>query len=243
MSTRRIASALLVAAVAGTSANAAETAISIGFVAGGFETTVDIGFDQLVKTETGYSFSGGGWEWYDTTLGDLLGGVDSLDMNIKTDATRAGSPQTVTLDFSFSAGFMNSSFTVNANPLVFSPITNVVGVASAALTVQDRFNDGVTVSPNGAGAYSALYNGGTVFDDLFTGGVVTGAGGTSANDVTNGGSYSFVAASVSDISAKWDFTISAFDSATGTSVFTVVPTPASAALLGLGGLVATRRRR
>ncbi|MFT5424688.1 MAG: hypothetical protein ACI89L_002485 [Phycisphaerales bacterium] len=243
MNNCRIASVLLVAAIAGTSANAAETAISIGFGAGDFQTTVDIGFDQLVKTETGYSFNGGGWEWYDTALGDLLGGIDSLNMNIKTDATRAGSPQTVTLDFSFSAGFMNSSFTVNANPLVFSPITSVVGVASAALTVQDRFNDGVTVSPNGAGAYSALYNGGAVFGDLFTGGVITGAGGTSANDVTNSGSYSFVAASVSDISAKWDFTISAFDSATGTSVFTVVPTPASAALLGLGGLVATRRRR
>jgi len=243
MSNRRIVSALVVAAVAGTSANAAETAISIGFAAGSIQDTIDIGFDQLVKTDTGYSFNGGGWEWYDTVLGDLLGGVESLNMNIKTDATRAGSPQTVTLDFSFSAGFMNSSFTVNASPLVFSPITSVVGVASAALTVQDRFNDGVTVSPNGAGAYSALYNGGTVFDDLFTGGVVTCAGGTSVNDATNGGSYSFVAASVSDISAKWDFTISAFDSATGTSVFTVVPTPASAALLGLGGLVATRRRR
>lgn len=244
MSNRHIASAVIIAAAAGASANAAETAITIAFAAGSTQETIEIGFDQLVQTETGYAYNGGGWQWDQGSADeDLIGRIDSLNFNINTDATRAGGAQTVTLDFSFSAGFMNSSFTVNASPLVFSPITSVVGVASAALTVQDRFNDGVTVSPNGAGAYSALYNGGSVFDDLFTGGIATGSGGTSANDVTNSGSYSFVAASVSDISAKWDFTISAFDSATGTSVFTVVPTPASAALLGLGGLVATRRRR
>ena len=238
----RVIATAAIAALAG-QASAAETAISIGFAAGSFQTSIDIGFDQLTKTADGYAFTGGGWEWYDNSgLGDLLGGVDSLNMSIKTDATRSGGAQTVTLDFSFAAGFMNSSFTVNANPLVFSPIANVTGVASAALTVQDRFNDGATITPNGAGAYSAIYDGSNTFADLFSSGV-SSTGGASFSDQTNGGASSPVAPSVSEISAKWDFTISAFDAATGTSVFTVVPSPASAALLGLGGLVATRRRR
>ncbi|RMH12358.1 MAG: PEP-CTERM sorting domain-containing protein, partial [Planctomycetota bacterium] len=34
-----------------------------------------------------------------------------------------------------------------------------------------------------------------------------------------------------------------FDVASGTSVFTVIPSPASLALLGLGGLAIRRRRR
>ena len=49
---------------------------------------------------------------------------------------------------------------------------------------------------------------------------------------------------VSDISSRFSFTLSANDIASGTSIFTVViPSPGSAALLGLGGLVAIRRRR
>ena len=57
------------------------------------------------------------------------------------------------------------------------------------------------------------------------------------------GSFQPTGIDVTSISASWDFTLSAFDSATGTSTFTIVPAPASAALLGLGGLAAARRRR
>ncbi|MFG0304798.1 MAG: VPLPA-CTERM sorting domain-containing protein [Phycisphaerales bacterium JB040] len=241
----RVIATAVVAALAG-SATAAETALSISFAAGNTTQSIDIGFDQLIQTEDGYMFDsnaftgGAGWLTSDE-MGETFG-VESLTMSIQTDATRSGGAQTVTLDFSFAAGFMNSSFTVNASPLVFSPISSVVGVASAALTVQDRFNDGASLTPNSGGMYSAIYNGSNTFADLFPGGLAT-SGGASFNDVTNSGAYAPVAPSVSEISAKWDFTISAFDGVTGTSVFTVVPTPASAALLGLGGLVATRRRR
>jgi hypothetical protein len=45
------------------------------------------------------------------------------------------------------------------------------------------------------------------------------------------------------MSAQFSFMLSAFDAASGTSNYQIVPAPGALALLGLGGLAATRRRR
>jgi MYXO-CTERM domain-containing protein len=45
------------------------------------------------------------------------------------------------------------------------------------------------------------------------------------------------------MSARYRFSLTANDEASGTSSFEIVPAPGAIALLGMGGLLAARRRR
>ncbi len=159
----------------------------------------------------------------------------------------------VTANFNVSSGLTNTTFTINSSFLSFPTIPGAVGVASAFIGVTDSASGlgsgTVTLAglqPGGT-AFSARYNGNTqTFVNLITGGTV---------GVTPGGSVSFVGAnpafpnyeplgsSASDMQSQFRFTLSAFDRAAGTSTFEIIPAPGAAALLGLGGLLAARRRR
>lgn len=123
-----------------------------------------------------------------------------------------------------------------------TPYGGASGFASTAYTLTDADGTGATLDAPG---YGATYNGS---DSFFTGSLpsdlTTGAFGSTDLTVNDPADFSnrFIGP-VSSITANGGFILSGDDAASINTQFFVVPSPASAALIGLGGLVATRRRR
>jgi len=163
----------------------------------------------------------------------------------------------VSSSFNVSAGPANTPFTVNSALLSFSTIPIAYGTASAAVSVTDSATFGdvgsftFTGQQPGGNSFAARYNGpiagpNTTFVNLLPGFAGSGIGGFT--QTASGANPSFpapdaVAGSPSDMHSQFKFALSRFDRASGTSTFEIVPAPGSAALLGLGGLIAGRRRR
>lgn len=195
------------------------------------------------------NFEDGRWEgstWtYELNQSMDLDGVGLIE---SISATMGGGDravgQTVTLNFNVAAGAANTVFQVTSAQFGAAYPT-AMGRASAGVSVTDTLGNGATLSAVGGSSYTAYYNAfGSTFASLLNGPVVAGAfsTATASAEFPGGGLFGPVAGSVSDIGAEWTFAVSAFDIASGTSVFTVVPAPASLALLGLGGLAMRRRR-
>ncbi len=169
----------------------------------------------------------------------------------------------VVLNFLVSSGGAAANFTVTSANLSFASIGNAEGRASAELTVTDFGGDGATMTGNfpNNDTYRAFYNDpgnvsatGTTFATL-TPGIVSSpfSGATSSEgfpDNTGGFSTTNEAGGaispVSSMSAQWKFSVSQFDSASGTSVFVIqaVPEPGSMliSVLGMALLGLIRRR-
>ena len=163
----------------------------------------------------------------------------------------------VLLNFSLTGSSSPTHVTVSSTTLTFAPLTNPTAFATAAVTVTDTDSslDGATVTGllTGTKAYEASYGNGTSlvpFADLVS--PVTAATDSSNTSLerypTTGGVTIFD--TVSSIQSKFDFNLSANDSASGTSRFNVtesvpVPEPSSVVLAGMGliGLAAVRRHR
>jgi len=186
-----------------------------------------------------------GYDHYDWTMsiataihgpgGELLGRINSAHIEVDSDPF-------VLANFNVTAGSLNTTFNVSSSNLVVAP-SSYTGQASAQVTLTDNDGDGalLAVSTNPAGMYRAMYNGPTVFANLLSAPVV--AASFSSNVANSNIGPAPIVGVINDISAQFDFTLSANDTATGTSNFTIVPAPGSIALLGLSGLAAIRRRR
>ncbi|MBY0313417.1 MAG: hypothetical protein K2W85_15225 [Phycisphaerales bacterium] len=159
----------------------------------------------------------------------------------------------VTANFNVSSGPVNTTFTVNSAFLSFPTIPGAVAKASAFIGVTDSATFGdigsVTLSGLQAGgnAFSARYNNNTqTFVNLISGGTVgVGPGGSAAFTGQNAAFpfYETIPVAADDMQSQFRFSLSRFDRASGTSFFEIVPAPGTAAVLGLGGLLAARRRR
>jgi MYXO-CTERM domain-containing protein len=156
----------------------------------------------------------------------------------------------VNLSFNVFSGAIETTFTITSATVSFASIANAQGRMSASVSITDLDGDGVTLHNSGGspGAFSAFDNGSADFHDLFSGAIATLIAGntmTRSEDFPGGGSFASISGAVASISARFQFTLSPNDMASGTSVFTVqpVPSPGAMALLGLGGLVVVGRRR
>lgn len=177
-----------------------------------------------------------------SALGVELGVVESASVVVFADPV-------VAVNFNIASTSQNTNFTISSPLLSFPTLTNAEGSASAAVSVTDLLGNGATLTPMGAGAYAANYNGlipgGSPFATLLGSPVVAAPFSTAnaSQDFPGGGLFVPIAGSINDISARWQFTMSPDDLASGTGVFTVIPAPASIGLIALGGLVGGRRRR
>ncbi len=203
----------------------------------------------VVTMDDGYFDDQGNFFWsldgdvniYDDN-GDMLATLSNASVSIFADPV-------ISMNFNVQATNQNTIFTVDSGLLSFATINGALGAASAGVTVTDTTGDGATLTPEGGTMYSSQYNGlfpnGTPFADLINAPLTAGAFSTSdtSDAYPGGGGFVNIGDPVDSMSAAWHFTLSPLDVASGTSTFTVVPTPASIGLLGLGGLVALRRRR
>jgi uncharacterized protein (TIGR03382 family) len=149
------------------------------------------------------------------------------------------------------AGAMDTEFTITSALLSFgTPIDPASGRATAAVTVTDLLGNGAQLTGlgPGGGAYVAGYNGlvpgGSTFAELIPS-LAAPAFSSNAvdSDFPGGGAFAAIAGGVNDMSAQFNFTLSANDLASGTSNFEIIPAPATMALLGVGALLGRRRRR
>jgi len=200
----------------------------------------DAGSGSFIVNWDDGTWTGDVWTYTLANSVDLGAGVVQEATIVVANGNRTAG-QTVSLNFNVAAGASNTVFDVSSG-LANANLATATGIASAAVTLTDTLGDGATMSPDGASIYSAIYNGapGTLFAGLLNSSITAGSFST----VTADGSFgsAALAGAVNDISSQWNFAVSAFDVASGTSVFTVVPAPGSIALLGLAGLAIRRRR-
>jgi MYXO-CTERM domain-containing protein len=157
-----------------------------------------------------------------------------------------GDPQIV-LNFTAQAGVSNTNFVFSSALLSFGALTNPTATASAGVTVTDNNLSGALLSgqhTDGA-SYWANYNGlvpgGTNYASFIPSVSATALQGSNSDSANMGPTV--LAGSVTDMSSQFRFSLSAFDAASGTSNFEIVPTPGALALLGIAGLSSLRRRR
>ncbi len=160
--------------------------------------------------------------------------------------------QQVVLNFLVSSGGAAANFTVTSANLSFAGISNATARAQAQVTVTDFGGDGASLVGNfpNNDTYRAFYNDvnnvpatGTTFATITPGAVAapfSGATSTEGFPDSLGGFSStdentMVLGTVSSMSSQWKFSVSQFDSASGTSIFVVVPEPGTM-LISLFGM-------
>lgn len=195
------------------------------------------------------SWSNNNTTWtYNGPVGQVISLVDSSNSAHVADLEMGNfviqfvfDPQ-VNLNFGVVAGAVDTTFSISSAVLSFPSIPNATAEASAGVTASDRNGTGVTWTGLHAGGngYRADYNGATNYATGVT--VVStvapfgNATGSANFPITNIGA-------TSDMSANWNFTLSARDAAQGTSTYTIIPAPAAAMAMGVLGLVGSARRR
>ncbi|MAY75614.1 MAG: hypothetical protein CMJ31_13045 [Phycisphaerae bacterium] len=247
-------SASAFALTTGVAFGAASPLYTITAISGGQRATYSITMDDIITNmgDNGVlSWSLDGPIDLMSSNGTRLGTLaDSAFVFQESDTqARGGAPtssSSLALDFSIQAGSTLTDFVISAGNTLDSVLMQAVYEATAAVTVTDTQAAGGSATLTGTGATAPnVYNFG--FNGFTVGGLVPGPFqtglSTSASDAVG---LTALGGNASSMFANFTFSLSANDTASGTSLLTingVVPAPASAALLGLGGLVATRRRR
>lgn len=195
-------------------------------------------------------YPGGEYIWESRTPIMMLNQSGQVIATLNAAYVRCVEDPVVQVNFSVSAGSLMTSFTVNSPLLSFATINNAAARASAGITVTDTDGNGATAAAaNQPAMYLSQYNGfvpgGTLFADLISGPIVAAAFDSASANASSpgGGLFTPIANPVSDMSARYRFTLTANDEASGTSSYEIVPAPGTIALLGMGGLLAARRRR
>lgn len=205
--------------------------------------TFEVGPDAAERTADS-------WNW---SLDEPIDFFDENDEFIATLQTASvvaiGDPQ-VSLNFAVTSGPLNTTFTLTSALLNFAPISPAQGRASAGITVTEGNGNAASLTglfAGGTKSYQATYNGGTTFAELINNDSTSEAFGTfTSSEALPGSGFTSIAGSVSSMQSAFSFTLSALDSASGTSIFVTIPEPSSLTLVMVGFMMlsgSVRRRR
>lgn len=224
---------------------------------GGLDGWLTIPLIQAGITATGFEWNlaiqGGGIPITitDTITSAPIATVSQLRSAV---STLPSGVQSVQLSFVTTAGSSAATFSFSSPLVGFPTIFPAEGRATASIGCTDSNGDGALMTYLGLGgtAYLAEMNGmGALapdFANLIPGGGMA-AGSFLSNSATENlapapGVFIPIGIAVSSMHTQYDFSLSAFDQASGSSNFFVrVPAPGAVSLLGLAGLVGLRRRR
>jgi hypothetical protein len=209
-----------------------------------YSVTVTAGSDVAVFSGTGETGTDGSFQRVLVNSDQAIGGafIENLVLKINSD------PE-VGVEFGVRAGSSAETISILSDVVTFSALVNPQAYASAGVTLTDRTfpanGAAITGGFDGGKVHQARYNGSTVFANLVKGFSIPG--GTLTMDEEKGNQFSMITINdtLTSIESEFKFTLSALDSASGTSNFVVVPEPSSIIALvgGLGSLLAFRRRR
>lgn len=236
------------AAVAGSTASAEIMGpiITVTATSGGRTATFAVPFSPGNYNPTAGTYN---WQLPGTvnmldTNGDLVASIGQLSAYYVDDPI-------ISLGFLVTAGAADTTFQITSALLGFAPINPAIASASAQIGATDQNGNGVSVTGAYAGntrSYIAHYNGfvpaGVNYATLVPN-QATGAYQTTvqSDGQPPGGGFLPIGGPIFSMSSQFNFTLSANDSAGGTSVFVVVPEPSAMALLAIGGLGLLIRRR
>lgn len=169
---------------------------------------------------------------------DIMSGDGRIIATISQLSTFIMVDPVVNVGFVLTAGAANTTVSIQSATVSFAAIPNASGQASAQIGATDTDGNGATITGGFGGnlGYQARTNVGN-FATLVPGFNV----GMFGSDNRNGNQPVTAIGTVSSMNSEFNFTVSANDSASGTSVF-VTPEPACMALLAVGSLIALRRR-
>jgi hypothetical protein len=210
----------------------AGAAMSVAGVASAATTLIDFAFNSTSAA-------------YNAGTNSLVAlGVDNVGAGIRTtgNVRRYDTPGTANYDLGTGAGSISMNLSVGA-------IGPSSAIGSGTLTIKDSNNDTITATVSGT-----FINGGSA---VFFNGFLSGV---SLNDVSgdhtfngpSGGSFPLSTAGLGSLTGSiiylelgnaGNFFTNSFTTVVTQVSGAIVPAPASLALLGLGGLVAGRRRR
>jgi len=172
-------------------------------------------------------------------LGNGIGYITKLKFSGKAD------PE-IGAEFGVRAGSLDTTFIINSGLETFDALTNPGGYASAGVTLTDRLPTGtatITGLYAGGKINQARYNGTTGWVNLVDSFTISGTSFTNEEEYGNPANPITINDTLTSIESNFYFVLSAKDSASGTSNFTVIPEPATIILLGIASLALLRKRK
>lgn len=216
--------------------------------------TVDPNTDGLAIPGQGmylWSFAqfvpGGIIELRDDVTNDLVAVLTNGVVAIQDGST--GENPVIGMAFAVISGSTDTTFRIESGLVDVPDFDQPIARTSAGLTLTDADGDGsasLTGDLASGLAFEAVASG-SLFGALHSGLAVNSTNGSAAIDLDfpNGdGIFGPIGAPLTTMNTAFEFTVSAFDTASGTSTFGAIniPAPGAAFLLTLGGIVASRRR-
>jgi hypothetical protein len=158
-------------------------------------------------------------------------------------------PNVLSLGFTVEAGSSDTTFTIDSTLFPIAPNVFDAARINPSWNAQDQNDNGLVVTGLNPGgfAYRAAYDGqapgGTQFAAALLG-LAAGSGGNDSASITiPPAGFTSLGVAAADMSARWQFLLSAGDSAGATSGYFIIPAPGAAGLLGIAGLFLIRRAR
>ena len=172
--------------------------------------------------------------------GMRLATIDHLNFHVGLNNTPG-----IALDFGVTAASQDTVFKISSEVLAFETLPHPGAVAYAAASALDNNGDGATLTGlfNGDKAFQTRYNG-IPWTSQISPVTAPAGGGHFLQETRPESGVEIISANVNSMQSEWHFRLSAYDTAGGSTAYTLLPEPSSLLLLGcVFALIAAPRRR